>query len=106
MSAIPGWVLPMMDSSRGAPMGRRHYRASDQHAPIKFHLVRVPMCSGVYDVGGAYWGNGDPLFVAYADLPDEEVRLFVRAPSFGYSSWRDGAKGQVRFSYPNARFFR
>jgi len=76
----------------GASMGR----TSDlsYQAAGKLRLERVPINSGGYDPGGAYWGSGQPLFLATSE-EDGRVR-YLRAPD------RDAAKKQ----FPNARFAR
>ncbi len=45
----------------GASMGRRSGHALDKSLPFKFRLYRIPINSGGYDSGGAYWGTGAPL---------------------------------------------
>lgn len=45
----------------GAPMGRHGNGQIDG----KVHLQRVRLDSGGYDPGGAYWGIGKPLYVAF-----------------------------------------
>jgi hypothetical protein len=99
--------LPDVSSKYGAPMGRRdNYGISWKGAePAKFYLQRVPLDSGGYDSGGAYWGIGQPLYWAQeydngtkrpADLAD----FFLRANS------REHAKAEIRKDYPAAKFFR
>lgn len=91
--------LPKVDCRYGAPMGRRaSYARPPSDEPLKFHLQRVPLDSGGYDSGGAYWGHGEPLWW-YMSV-DGEVDAFLRAGS------RMAAKAAIRASYPNARFFR
>ena len=51
-------------SKYGAPMGRNGCRPLNFNAPLKFYLRRVPLNSGGYDSGGAYWGLGSPLYYA------------------------------------------
>lgn len=76
----------------GAPMGRR----SDT-APLtgRVHLARVRL-NGDYDNGGAYWGMGAPLFVAW---DDEGAEVYVRAAD------RNAAKAKIALA-PGARFYR
>jgi hypothetical protein len=67
----------------------------------KFHLVRLGIDAGGYDNGGAYWGLGEPLYIAYDDETGAaRVELFTRAAS------RERAREQVAKTYPNARFYR
>jgi hypothetical protein len=48
------------DPRRGASMGRRG--RNEPGGDSKFTLRRVPVDSGGYDRGGAYWGIGSPLY--------------------------------------------
>ena len=47
-------------SSRGANMGRLHGALSGK---IRIQKMRMS-ADGCYDEGGAYWGQGDPMYVA------------------------------------------
>ncbi len=58
----------------GAPMGR----GRSQLASEGVRLQRVRLDSGGYDQGGAYWGIGEPLWVAFDDEGGEE---YIRSPS-------------------------
>lgn len=52
---------PKVNARYGAPMGRPSFgHGADPTTP--FSLVRVPLNSGGYDRGGAYWGIGQPLY--------------------------------------------
>lgn len=59
-----------------------------------FYLQRVPV--DPYDPGGAYWGYGEPLYVAFT----EENEFFTRAKS------REEAKEKVKKYFKNAKFWR
>ncbi len=83
-------------SQYGASMGRPRDLPEDTAAPIKLHLERVRLDSGGYDKGGAYWGTGLRLYVAWAD----DVQLFYRGAT------REQIKAFVREQIPNARFYR
>jgi len=83
----------------GAQLGRRS-NTSEATALVKMHLQRVPLDSGGYDSGGAYWGTGAPLYRAWGDGPTEEQEVFLRAAG------RSGAKQEVLFRFPNARFYK
>lgn len=48
----------------GAPFGRSGQRFDDCE---KVRLRRVPINSGGYDPGGAYWGLGGPLWCAWTE---------------------------------------
>ena len=80
-------IITKVDCKYGAPMGRssilpQHYsmatcegrkvifidNRSGEFASISMHKVfdcKVPMPDGCYDKGGAYWGHGAELRVAY-----------------------------------------
>lgn len=74
-------------SERGAFMGRR----SDNPANFegrKTHLRCVPMTDyGNYDIGGAYWGSGTPVYCAWSDAvwneelncQEEKIVYYFRA---------------------------
>lgn len=79
----------------GAPMGRGY----SQLTARKVHLARVNLDSGGYDRGGAYWGHGEPIFVAWDDDGGE---LYVRAQS------REAAKVKIAAEHheEGLRFYR
>lgn len=56
-------LMPTVSTRYGAPMGRRD-DVLDFSEPNSINLFEVKLDSGGYDNGGAYWGRGDPLFVA------------------------------------------
>lgn len=56
--------LPDVSSSYGAPMGRQNRGDVNSTARRSVHLFRMQMIDGDYDVGGAYWGGGTPIYVA------------------------------------------
>jgi hypothetical protein len=98
--------LPIVNCQYGAPMGRSDYDDDKTGAP-KLHLARVYIDSQGYDNGGAYWGLGQRLFVAWkhslAGNPPKEggnVRHFVRAKN------RECAKEILRQTFSDARFYR
>ena len=75
-------VIDKMDTSRGAPMSRGNVEecsiATDENGletfePGKTFDRTVPLDGGGYDAGGAYWGTGSELRVAY-----NEDLTFVR----------------------------
>ncbi len=61
-----------VSSKFGAPLGRRSGQVTG-----KVRLERVRLNSGGYDRGGAYWGIGEPLWVAE---DSEGERTYLRAP--------------------------
>jgi hypothetical protein len=65
-------------SQYGAHMGRRNIIPAD-YSGEKLHLRRVPLDRGGYDPGGAYWGNGSPLWCAWGQTATEQMQCFVRA---------------------------
>lgn len=79
------YKLSKCDCRYGAPMGRPSVwpgrgpgdswppqAAAQSWPPLR--LRRLALDSGGYDGGGAYWGCGRPLFVAYGD----GVEIFIR----------------------------
>jgi hypothetical protein len=86
-------------SKYGASMGRDSTRQRDLPTePVKLYLQRVRLDSGGYDPGGAYWGHGEPLYVAF-DLAGD-VQHFVRAVD------RPMAKRLVAEKIKGARFYK
>lgn len=79
MPAINSRKYPTIDkgySIRGADMGRADWNGEPQNKSVRvFHL---PIDGEGYDIGGAYWGLGEPLYCATDGL---EFRRFVRARS-------------------------
>ena len=66
-------------SQYGAQMGRRDLNAINYDGG-KLHLRRVPLDSGGYDPGGAYWGTGTPLWCAWGWLEDGDcLECYTRA---------------------------
>jgi len=89
--------LPKGYSKYGAKMGRRD-NIEDPDAPVKFHLVRMKLVDGGYDVAGAYWGIGDPMWRAIGEDEDMVNEMFIRAKT------RYEAKALVLKTFPKARF--
>jgi hypothetical protein len=91
-------TLSNVSSPRGAPMGRGEHHAHGMD-DLEFELERVPLVDGDYDVGGAYWGSPDNLWVARAELDGEELAFFfVRADE------DEMACLLVKDQYPEATF--
>ena len=82
-------------SQYGASMGRPDHIA-EAETVAKIHLERVRLNSGGYDPGGAYWGHGAPLYVAWCDGQE----MFFRARD------RREAKEIARGVFKNAKFYR
>ena len=94
--------LSNVSSKYGAPMGRggssiSQFLACYEGLTKRVNLFWVPLNSGGYDNGGAYWGIGSPLFCAsFTDTDGEQVECFFRASS------RESAKAIL----PGCKFFR
>jgi hypothetical protein len=95
----------------GSQMGRRNLLPDNTAQKIKLHLRRLKLIDGAcYDGGGAYWGQGKPLFMAFTghkvsdskqnwELIPGDVQIFFRADS------RAQAKQIVRQTLPAATFY-
>ena len=81
----------------GAPMGRHTGPDYLETEAGRIYLRRVPLDSGGYDRGGAYWGHGPALWECLDQ--DGNGRIF-RARD------RDAAKADILSDYPDARFYR
>lgn len=55
-------ATPTVSGRYGAPMGRRSSTMPNIDPAKPLQLFRVPLNSGGYDRGGAYWGHGAPLY--------------------------------------------
>lgn len=53
---------PKVNSKCCAAMGRPKSGDSTSVPMMPFELKLIPINSGGYDRGGAYWGNGQPLY--------------------------------------------
>jgi len=90
------FITPV-SSPHGAPMGRHTGPDYLDATAGKISLRRVPINSGGYDTGGAYWGLGAPLWEAMDQ--DGNGRIF-RAHD------RAAAKVAIRADFPDAVFYR
>lgn len=89
---------PNVNCKYGAPMGR-HVGPISEGQGDKWALQHVPLDSGGYDRGGAYWGHHQRLYWAFNESTHEET--FFRARD------RAAAKAHVRAEYDSAaRFYR
>jgi len=87
-------AAPNVSSRYGAPMGRHTGPNYLETSEGKLQLFRVPINSGGYDSGGAYWGLGQPLYcVCDPDGNTQFFRAFDRA----------SAKAKVLADWPEAR---
>ncbi|WP_144735268.1 hypothetical protein [Extensimonas perlucida] len=78
---IEALAIEKVSSRFGAPHGRPEEPLRNE--PRSVHLFRVPLDSGGYDQGGAYWGHGTPIY-CFAQPPEQGQpcpRKFVRAHS-------------------------
>jgi hypothetical protein len=81
---------PNVNCQYGAPMGRPSHFPHSIEPGARAYLRRIPINSGGYDRGGAYWGLGDPLWWCGDD--SGALDMFFRAKD------RDAAKEFVRGS--------
>lgn len=73
-------IICMVDSRRGAPMGRADIGDRKSVEGQRIYCRKVPLTyDGAYDKGGAYWGIGYPLYVEYT-LDKSYVRFFRKEP--------------------------
>ena len=93
------YKLPKVPCKYGAPMGRSD-SIIDPDAPVKFSLQHVPLNSGGYDAGGAYWGHDERLYWACGYVESDLFEIFTRAQN------RNDAKSKIRQYYPLATFTR
>ena len=63
----------------------------------KIVLHKVPLDSGGYDKGGAYWGCGEPLW----ETMDQDGNGFIFR-----SRNRESAKKYILSDFPDAKFYR
>lgn len=78
-------------------MGRRTHKGELDEEECRMRLRNVPLDSGGYDRGGAYWGLGDPLYCCVS--PCENCWWYLRAKH------RDDAIAQVLEYYPKVKFY-
>ena len=68
-------IVSKVDCSRGAPMGRSNVFSIAEGKKIYDRYLPMDRSDPAYDIGGAYWGLGARMRVAYtADL--EYVRFY------------------------------
>lgn len=79
----------------------RHARGFQGDGKLRIGLVHVPLDSGGYDKGGAYWGHGQRIYYAYdAETGGDQVAAYFRAAD------RSAAKNHVKEKLPEATFLR
>ncbi len=84
-------------SQYGSSMGRRN-NVVDAAYPVVFEIERIKSATEAYDVAGAYWGIGEPIYRAQGDSAEAVEQLFVRAKDIV------AAKAAITETYPNATF--
>lgn len=103
-------VITDVNCRYGAPMGRTNIRNPNLiEISTHWYLRHVPLVyDGAYDQGGAYWGCGTPLYVAYThvhevhgedEYNDYYAEIYIRADD------REEAKKLLLEDYPHAKFF-
>jgi hypothetical protein len=88
-------LTPDVNSQYGAPMGRPDSRADDRTTTDRISVRHLPLNSGGYDRGGAYWGLGQPMY-GYQSA-DESIWGYLRASS------RHEAVAQLKKQFPLAK---
>lgn len=114
--------LAKLDCKYGAPMGRTGKDLTGNLGAIKLHLQHVPLDSGGYDEGGAYWGlrpmgayiRPDGLKVQArvriyrywwnGNKPSASKPILIEGFIDAFS--REHAKEQIREKYKEATFYR
>ena len=95
-------VLERVSCRYGAPMGRPGaHPGDDPHCPIRVRLI--PLDSGGYDSGGAYWGHGAPLWQARGIDEFEGERSEICDWNRAHS--KAAAIAEWRQDWPNARIY-
>lgn len=78
-------IITQVDSVGGAPMGRSNVGTRPTDG-TRVYDSRVPMITGGYDRGGAYWGLGPELRVSYTkDLA--YIEFYRMDDSHRYLNW-------------------
>lgn len=106
--------LSQVNTEYGAPMGRTG-RDITNAGPVKMHLELVPLDSGGYDKGGAYWGLRFPVKRMIRSTPriyryywrgncTQSTRPIIEGFIDAFD--RDDAKAQVLVEYPQATFYK
>ncbi len=93
MSLDANKLLENFDCSRGAPMGRQSILINLES---KVQAFKVRIYDGCYDMGGAYWGMGVPLYAAIGD----DFQAFTRSNS------RKEAVKDFASRFPNLKFYK
>lgn len=98
---IANILTPKLSGRYGAPMGRHNQDggfAILPDAPL-CTLAQIPIDSGGYDRGGAYWGLSKERLYGFIG-PVTDIVAYVWAKD------REAAKDKVRRIHPHARFYR
>ena len=67
-------AVPAVSCRYGAPLGRTNSYC-EVHSRFHVYHMRMTDC-GAYDDGGAYWGHGRPMYVAWNR---DGLRIYMRA---------------------------
>ncbi len=105
MDIIKDVLCHLVACHRGAPMGRGDITPADTQGARRFYLRLLPIDSGGYDPGGAYWGHYHlPMYGAFSRHDDKGGELPAATMYFRAAS-RDEAKKTIEARYPGARFY-
>lgn len=99
--------LPNVTSPYGAPMGRKSFYPAFREQSVKLHLQKVPINSGGYDSGGAYWGL--PVYGRSDDSWGHLYRAWSSDGliSFYLRSWsRETARLAILKDYPGVKILK
>lgn len=122
MHTVNHMQLSNVFSKYGAPMGRVDKRPQSGEV-VKLHLQHMPLDSGGYDSGGAYWGLRFPQQRTVICTPIGSTkaveRTFSQTPKIYRYYNKDGtiegfidafdredAKAQILEDYPAINFYR
>jgi hypothetical protein len=94
-------LVPKVDGRFGAPMGRanRDGGFAIVENGRRCTLVQIPIDSGGYDQGGAYWGLSKDRLYGFIG-PISDIVAYVWAKD------REAAKAAIREIHPHALFHR
>jgi hypothetical protein len=88
--------ITKVNSTYGAPMGRHTGAEYLDSSAGKVYLRQVPLDTGGYDRGGAYWGIGQTLW----ETLDQDGNGFIFR-----SRDRSTAKSSILDIFPDVKFY-
>jgi hypothetical protein len=106
--------LSNVNCKYGAPMGRSDKWPEGTPADVKLYLRHMPLDSGGYDAGGAYWGQRIAVPVTRSD----GIKVRITPRLYWYTNTdrsvfgtleavsRAHAKELIRCDFPKVRFYR